>query len=246
MAVKTAPHPKSRRSQKKLIRKERPPREPVDIYAHDAYVYEVRDTPNRAHRRFFKGKIARVIHAAREPNPKYSLAMSLAHLFFPNNFPEQFASGINRRITYSKRSKISPGSQRAIDGYYNGGGERYYREHERKAPYLASFDREKIEEAGIEVNTEPMNIGLKSDRVAKHGMRPIFFEVSGVNLMAALKHAVKLENSLKRTQALGLIEGLLDLIPEKEWTKYHRSVHHDLTEELKHGTRPKTRNPNKK
>ncbi len=171
---------------------------------------------------------------------EYSLSMAMAHVMFPENFPKPIASGdpapkqksINRQVTYSEPVLLDDQSQRAIEDIYEGMKENKIA-NEVAPEHMAKLGKHGIyeggqrqensilhsfESAGIKTNSLPTNVGFNV-----HGT-PIFFEVLEINVSLLEKAIKKVKDPLRKKQAIKVLEGLKQMIPEKDH-KYFVQVH---------------------
>ncbi len=180
----------------------------------------------------------------------YSSSMSLAHLLFPNNFPKMIATGLKKPalphsiITYSKLVPLTQESQKGIDSFYidirkNRVADAW------KVPYHAYSTKyytqmrnaaSKIEESGLLLNDQPMNVGIRNVNGKKEF---VFFEVDEINLPKLALHVQKLpqktgEQKLAKAQA----RALLDFIKTQPHKGEKISVHYQLKRELKKLAKP--------
>lgn len=175
------------------------------------------------------------IDRPRSPNPQgYSLAHTLANLFYPKIFPKMLATGIvghHRRrrtgykTTYTKKVNLTKESEEAIDKFYS--GDRGWRKPDAYDKYEASIKKEAYEfanklyrKSGIEANHIPVNVG----RSTKGNL--VYFEISRIQVPLALEFAQKMPEhtpmqKLRKKQALVLVEDLQKLADRNGWVKTH-------------------------
>ncbi len=112
----------------------------------------------------------------------YSIAMNLANLLFPRNFPKIFCTSLKKpselhaSTTYSHRKRLTPESEKAINAYYQADITIGY------APYIEKYkhrinkmDDKIFEQTGIQVNPMFMNVGRTKRSF-------VFFEVESINV----------------------------------------------------------------
>ncbi|MEK6973012.1 MAG: hypothetical protein AABW72_03165 [archaeon] len=89
-------------------------RKPIKVRGEHASVVEITDRrhplPGYVQRTKLRGT----------PSPRYNLALTLAHLFFPNNFSEIVAVSADLKVTHSRRIPVDKQSQKAIEQAYAG------------------------------------------------------------------------------------------------------------------------------
>jgi len=162
--------------------------------------------------------------AYRTNKPAYSIAMTLCNLLYPREFVRQIASGANKsqnRVTYSTKTNLSRGSQRAIYSFYRRGKSK----KERDSDYLkyARYSKkikEKSEkralkilsESGISVNKNAMNIGI-----GKNIKTFVLFEPYEINIIQTESFIRKMPKGLKKRQAIELLNGLREYGGEYPW-----------------------------
>jgi len=136
----------------------------------------------------------------------YSVAMTLASLLYPKNFPQQLASGLDRKTTYSKRVVLGKRSQKGIEGFYKNINKGHYpfsntdfRIHRELVSEKAEKEAQKIEqESGIVINSAEMNVGLEKKRG-----NIVFFEVGYLEIP---KLKEKIESLPERNEQQRLIK----------------------------------------
>lgn len=152
----------------------------------------------------------------RELPKAYSIALCIANLLYPKNFPKIIASGIDKKTTYSKRIHLSDGSQKGINAFYKDReiartvGGRYknpwrgiaFLRHEKNVAEKITKIAGKIEsESGIRVNYLAVNVGEKGKEI-------VFFEVFSIDSLRLKQKIGSLRESLKKKQLLELFEEL--------------------------------------
>lgn len=143
--------------------------------------------PSDAH--LIKGKPgeARIARLRGDSVKKYQISQTLAHLLFPKDVPEVLASSKKGYRAYSKKVNLDSKSRDAVDEYYKEvwKGWRHSKEYNKHRGRAASEQVAKrfakIHEAGIRVETHPVNIGFSNNK-------PVFFEIAEVNITKAEKY----------------------------------------------------------
>ncbi|MDD5163355.1 MAG: hypothetical protein PHD95_04060 [Candidatus ainarchaeum sp.] len=154
----------------------------------------------------------------------YSVAMALAHILYPENFPKLVASSLDRKTTFSEQVQTNKNSHKAVKSFYRRlpyrkaldsvfprlrvlkdlkYNPRKYRAHEEKVKQNAiPLADEVLSESGIEINPKAMNIGF-----AKNGS-PVFFEITGIYPKVLRKKIESMQESLEKKQAMQLLEAI--------------------------------------
>jgi len=152
----------------------------------------------------------------------YSHAHTLAHLLFPRNFVKPIASAIDGSAHYSELRDIDEASRTGIiDFYKTSRWEKYLNHTDRIYSNDKVRDRSiTLRQAGIFVNTKPMNIGF--DKIGE----PVFFEIACVSPRLLKKYIQKKvgNGTLKKKQTmelLGEIERLAQRSPNPHLIDTH-------------------------
>ncbi|MEI7961045.1 MAG: hypothetical protein WCI04_01800, partial [archaeon] len=182
------------------------------------------------------GKVKLIMRTTKlhSPNPKgYSLGHSLAHIFYPHNFPKIIASGTHGnstqskfRVTYSKKINLTEESQKGIEGFYKknlecNDGVAHYEAHQKKLGDSAFCLADKIyQESGVFPNPRAMNAGKsKKNKI-------VYFEINFVYLPRAISFVEKMPKNtpaqkLRKKQATVLLEELKKIKNSFGFAKIH-------------------------
>jgi len=165
------------------------------------------------------------------PRTGYSLAMSLANVLYPRNFPKLIATSTKKPSeahatkTYSELVQLDPKSQRGITNFYNAKKinvpnlKAYARHRARVYKQSTTVSRKIFETTGIDANMLEMNVGRTKRNT-------VFFELEQINIPKLVMHIRLLpENTLRqrltKKQALGLITSLEKSPRKGSWLKVH-------------------------
>lgn len=157
----------------------------------------------------------------------YSVAMTLANLLFPNNFPKIIATGLkdtnaqHSNTIYTKLVPLKKESLRGIESFYEerskGNGFEAFHNDSDFSRYYKKYgsDIQKISDkisakSGLQINDSTMNVGVRKG-IKKNF---VFFELDGVDLRKLGAFIQKLpastpQQSLKKKQAVALFDFLL-------------------------------------
>jgi|GEM_PF-1307726 len=194
----------------------RPSTKKINIYAEHAFVKQLtrKDKIWTFNRKMRQSIVRRT--SKTENNPYYSIAMSLAHLLYPKNFPAQIASKYEGpkkkfRTTYSGKVTLTEKTQDGIESFYQEGIPWL---NETRDAHFSAINGPATQRAyeiwfqsGIKVNKKPMNVGLTPKN------KVIFFEVSTINLPRLECFIRSMPSStpaqkMRRKKALSLFEEL--------------------------------------
>lgn len=201
-----------------LLRK----RKPIQIKGEDANVFEI--TEKKHPLKGFIRRETRRFRVRESVYKRYNLGQTLANVLFPESFVRMIAtdhapekSGKGSEITYSERVKLDRKSQEGIEAAYldTNWSRKKVAEHFDRVT-RSNLKEEIFEQAGIDVNTHPVNVGFRGFLRKK----PIFFEVRSINVQLAEEYVKKLKDKEKREIALALLESLKKEIPKEEWDKF--------------------------
>ncbi|MBU0636448.1 hypothetical protein KKE06_05470 [Candidatus Micrarchaeota archaeon] len=161
-------------------------------------------------------------NARHSQSPQEELALGIAHILYPQQFPKLIASGINPKTgqfsntTFLKQIKLTRTSQKGIETFYNISRTAHtispkkwkrdiakFRRHSERVQKRAKELASKIaQESGIQANWKPMNVGEKPNGEL------VFFEVPRVNLEQLEKRIRAMPNGTHKDSGLEILEKL--------------------------------------
>ncbi|MDD5163185.1 MAG: hypothetical protein PHD95_03175 [Candidatus ainarchaeum sp.] len=153
-----------------------------------------------------------------KPNPAYSAAMTLAYLLFPNYFPRQIASGINKKTTFSEAIPVNSTTQKGIRAFYSNRlaawENPHFLKHANSTNSVVPIIY-KLVESGLIVNENVMNIGITPTG------RPVFFELKDINLPRLRETIMRLPTGKRRERARSLFASLKKIARKKTFLRVH-------------------------